>query len=181
MNPTVALNTLIKRASIRFGGQKAKELERFIKFFIVGAIGFVVDFGMLNLLQSTILRPVPDSPLPVILATTIAFTSAITSNFIWNRYWTYPDSRSRSVVRQVVQFFVVNIAGWIFRLGIVTLLYVPFGVLVAGVLNSLWPGTITTAALQDQLGTNAAQALAVVIVMFWNFFVNRYWTYNDVE
>jgi putative flippase GtrA len=24
-------------------------------------------------------------------------------------------------------------------------------------------------------------AVAVVIVMLWNFFVNRYWTYNDVQ
>jgi hypothetical protein len=32
-------NTLIKQASIRFGGARARELERFIKFFIVGAIG----------------------------------------------------------------------------------------------------------------------------------------------
>ena len=181
LSPIVTLNAFIERLSIRYGGAKPRELERFIKFFLVGAIGFVVDFGMLNLLQSTVLKPVPDSPLPVILATTVAFTSAIISNFIWNRYWTYPDSRSRSVARQVVQFFVVNIAGWIFRLGIVTLLYAPFGVLAAGSLNSLWPETITTPAIQDQLGTNMAQALAVVIVMFWNFFVNRYWTYNDVE
>ena len=31
------------------------------------------------------------------------------------------------------------------------------------------------------LGESIAWALAVVIVMFWNFFVNRYWTYNDVD
>ena len=30
------------------------------------------------------------------------------------------------------------------------------------------------------LGHNLALAFAVVFVMFWNFFVNRYWTYNDV-
>jgi putative flippase GtrA len=27
---------------------------------------------------------------------------------------------------------------------------------------------------------NITLALAIVIVMFWNFFVNRYWTYRDV-
>jgi putative flippase GtrA len=30
-------------------------------------------------------------------------------------------------------------------------------------------------------GKNLALALAVGIVMFWNFFVNRYWTYSDVD
>ena len=31
------------------------------------------------------------------------------------------------------------------------------------------------------LARNATLALAVGIVMLWNFFINRYWTYNDVE
>lgn len=174
-------NTIIKNISLRLGGSKAKELERFIKFFIVGAIGFVVDFGTLNLLQLTILRPSPDTPWPVIIATTTAFTAAITSNFIWNRYWTYPDSRSRSIPRQLVQFFAVNIAGWLFRLGIVVTLYGPFGAGVSQFVNTVRPETITTQVASDQLGTNLAQALAVFVVMFWNFFVNRYWTYNDVD
>lgn len=174
-------NAIIKAISIRFGGDQAKELERFIKFFVVGAIGFVVDFGTLNLLQSTVLRPSQSSALPVILATTIAFTSAIISNFIWNRYWTYPDSRSRPVAQQLIQFFVVNIAGWLFRLGIVVVLYRPFGSAAADLLNSFQSGAIASEAAQAQLGTNLAQALAVFIVMFWNFFANRYWTYNDVE
>ena len=175
------LNAIIKQVSVKFGGRKARELERFIKFFIVGAIGFVVDFGTLNLLQSTILRPAPDSPLPVVLATSLAFTAAITSNFIWNRYWTYPDSRSRPVLQQLGQFFLVNFLGWFFRSGIVALLYRPFGQLVAGTINAAFPETFSTLAVQDQLGTNLAQALAVLVVMFWNFFANRYWTYNDVD
>jgi len=31
------------------------------------------------------------------------------------------------------------------------------------------------------LADNFTLAVAVVIVMFWNFFANRYWTYSDVE
>ncbi len=174
------VNAVIRAISTKFGGRNAREMERFIKFFIVGAIGFVVDFGTLNLLQLTLLRPSDQSSLPVMLATSIAFTAAITSNFIWNRYWTYPDSRSRPVVRQLAQFFIVNVTGWLFRLGIVTIAYYPFGVVVAGMINGLAPGAITDLAIQNQLGTNLAQALAVFLVMFWNFFANRYWTYNDV-
>lgn len=174
-------NGLIRWFSVKFGGRQARELERFIKFFMVGAIGFVVDFGTLNILQSTVLKPSTASSLPVIAATSIAFTAAITSNFIWNRYWTYPDSRSRSVGQQIVQFFIVNVAGWIFRLGIVVLLYGPFGKAASIAINGVFPDSIQTLARQDQLGTNLAQALAVFIVMFWNFFVNRYWTYSDVD
>jgi putative flippase GtrA len=31
------------------------------------------------------------------------------------------------------------------------------------------------------LAKNATLAIAIGIVMLWNYFVNRYWTYNDVE
>jgi len=34
--------------------------------------------------------------------------------------------------------------------------------------------------LAHKLGYNAAKVLATGVVMFWNFFVNRFWTYNDV-
>lgn len=174
-------NAIIRRMSARFGGRKAKEVERFIKFFVVGGIGFVVDFSTLNILLATILRPSQESDLPVILASAIAFTAAVTSNFIWNRFWTYPDSRSRPIAQQVIQFFVVNIAGLVFRSVIITLLYGPLGQVAAGVVNATRPETITTPEAKAQLGSNLALALAVLVVMLWNFFVNRYWTYNDVD
>jgi putative flippase GtrA len=31
------------------------------------------------------------------------------------------------------------------------------------------------------LAKNCTLAVAVGVVMLWNFFVNRYWTYNDVD
>ena len=31
------------------------------------------------------------------------------------------------------------------------------------------------------VGHNIALAIAVLVVMMWNFFANRYWTYNDVS
>ncbi len=26
-----------------------------------------------------------------------------------------------------------------------------------------------------------AKMVATIVVLFWNFFINRYWTYNDVD
>lgn len=172
-------NGLIRWASIKFGGEKPKELERFIKFFVVGIIGFVIDFGTLNILQSSVLSP--ESNTQVLLASSIAFTAAVTSNFIWNRYWTYPDSRTSPILQQLTQFFIVNIAGLLFRLVTIALLYSIFGSIGATVINAMAPDTVTTLEAQNQLGTNLAQVLAVFIVMFWNFFANRYWTYNDID
>ena len=126
--PFNLLNQIILKLSLRFGGTKAKEVERFLKFAMVGIIGAVIDFGVLNLLQATVLRPVePHLALKVALATGTAFTSAVTSNFIWNRYWTYPDSRSRPIQQQLIQFFIVNVVGLVFRLIWVRVLVQPVG------------------------------------------------------
>jgi putative flippase GtrA len=35
----------------------------------------------------------------------------VISNFLWNRYWTYPESRSKPIGRQMTQFFVLNLMG----------------------------------------------------------------------
>lgn len=180
--PLDLLNRAILTISLRFGG-RAKEVERFLKFAIVGIIGAIVDFGVLNLLQATILHPVePNVNLKIALATGTAFTSAVISNFTWNRYWTYPDSRTRRIRHQLMQFFLVNAIGMAFRLWFVRAMFSPFG--HTGVDVFQWLGLMPAAvepALTRRIGTNIAQFFAVWIVMVWNFFVNRYWTYNDVE
>ena len=71
---------------------RQREFVRFAKFFVVGAFGAVVDFATYNL-TIRLFRLSPE------IASVIALTVAIVSNFVWNRYWTYPDSRSKPVVK----------------------------------------------------------------------------------
>ena len=71
-----------------------------MRFAVVGIIGAVVDFGTFNLLVN-LLHVAWQS-----VASVISFTAAVVSNFLWNRFWTYPDSRSKSIPKQVVQFIV---------------------------------------------------------------------------
>jgi putative flippase GtrA len=182
MHPFGMLNQAIVRTSLRFG-TKAKEVERFLKFAVVGALGAIIDFGALNLLQATVLRPHGSQvELKVVLATGLAFSTAVSSNFIWNHYWTYPDSRTRPLHQQLAQFFFVNTMGLFFRLWFVKTLFGPFGDIGVSALQALGViGDSISEASIGQLGTNIAQFWAVWIVMLWNFFVNRHWTYNDVE
>ena len=144
-----------------------KERTRFLKFAVVGIIGAVVDFGIMNLLSQKL-------GMSLVFAGTISFISAITSNFIWNRYWTYPESRSRPIARQLAMFFAVNIAGMAIRLPILKYVEEPM-------LNFFNHLTLNIPIDENFLAKNFTLALAVGIVMLWNFFVNRYWTYNDVD
>ncbi len=143
------------------------ELVRFGKFAVVGIIGAVVDFGILYILHAIL-------HWHLALSNTISFTCAVLSNFTWNRYWTYPDSRSKPLAAQLGQFFIVNVLGWAINTGILLALNVPFTSLVS-TLN-----LVGTAEMAHKIGYNAAKVLATGVVMFWNFFVNRFWTYNDV-
>jgi putative flippase GtrA len=145
-----------------------RERERFLKFSVVGAIGALVDFGSFHLILSLLgIRPE--------YAQAVSFTLAIISNFIWNRLWTYPDSRSKSISNQLISFFLVNLAGLAIRTPIFSGLEGPFRRLFAQF--SFLPLGLITA---DRLGYTFALGVAVVVVMFWNFFINRLWTYNDV-
>ena len=144
-----------------------KERERFLKFAAVGVIGAVIDFGVMNLLTQA-------AGMSLVLAGTISFVCAVISNFIWNRYWTYPDSRSRPIGRQLIMFFAVNIAGVAIRIPILHFVEPP--------LIDLFESMHLSSSLSSEfLAKNLTLALAVGIVMLWNFFVNRYWTYNDVD
>jgi putative flippase GtrA len=144
-----------------------KERERFLKFAVVGVIGAVIDFGVMNLLTQA-------ADMSLVLAGTISFVCAVISNFIWNRYWTYPDSRSRPIGHQLIMFFAVNIAGVAIRIPILHFVEPP----LIDLLESMGMGGPFSS---EFLAKNLTLALAVGIVMLWNFFVNRYWTYNDVD
>lgn len=146
------------------------ERRRFFRFSIVGTLGAVVDFGVFNMLTKMVsLNPV--------LASVISFTAAIISNFIWNRYWTYPESRSKSIANQMGAFTLVNVIGVGIRTPIFALLDHPLTDLFQDV---TMPSTLSKVSPQF-MGHNSALAVAVVTVMFWNFFANRYWTFNDVD
>ncbi len=167
-----------------------KEFKRFSKFLAVGVTGFVVDFGVFNLLTRTVGLPAMLVFGVLIKGSTIAqaisFTLAAINNFLWNRYWTYPDSRTKPILRQFGMFFVLSMVGLAIRTPIFSLLSGPANTIVesvpygpfAGLLNFAITGLNLTL---EQIANNAALAIAVLVVLFWNFFANRFITYSDVK
>lgn len=146
-----------------------RERTRFFRFATVGIIGAVVDFGTFNLLTTF-------AGLTAVLASVFSFVAAVISNFTWNQYWTYPDSRTKPISRQLIQFTVVSLGGLLIRTPIIAFLEPLFTRLLGGL--QFFPiGFFTGEILAD----NLALAVAVLVVMFWNFFINRYWTYGDIE
>jgi putative flippase GtrA len=143
------------------------ERNRFLKFMVVGAFGALIDFGIANLLSHFF-------NMQLVFAGTISFACAVVSNFIWNRYWTYPESRSRPIAHQMGMFFAVNLAGVAIRIPILHFVEPPF-------VNFFRSTSLFRTITPEFLARNVTLAMAVGIVMLWNFFINRYWTYNDID
>jgi putative flippase GtrA len=137
--------------------RRPKEFVRFLKFASVGMLGMVVDLTVLNVMHKVF-------GLPLLVANTISFTTAVISNFTWNRRWTFPESRERPIGSQLGKFTLVNVIG----LAINNLV--------------LWLAfQLTQQIVPDPWDYNLAKVFAIGVVLFWNYSVNRAWTYKGIE
>ncbi len=140
--------------------QAHPEVRRFIKFAIVGGIGALVDYTVLFVLHFAF--GVPEE-----YANIVSVTCAIISNFTWNRLWTFPESQDHAVHTQFGQFAVVNLIG----------LAINEAVLLAAlhwIFEPMFPAN-------EGIALGLAKAMAIGIVLFWNFGANRLTTYRHIK
>ena len=99
------------------------------------------------------------------IAVGVAFVVAATNNYIWNRLWVYPESRSVKKRKQMPVFLAVNAVGLVINEIVLFLFYIP----------------ISLALGSEVLGLNVTKGIAAVIVMIWNYVVNRVVTFRNVK
>ncbi len=148
---------LTARLSGLRGAQARREIGRFLRYAIVGAWGFTVDFSVLNFLLFV-------AHFPPWLANTCSFSIAVLNTFALNRRWTVPESRQRPVAQQLAQFFLVNLVGYAIN-----------ETIFLGSHALIWQHFLPTA-----LAWNFAKATASGIALFWNFSANRLWTWRGL-
>ncbi|CAN5346394.1 GtrA family protein [soil metagenome] len=90
-------------------------LTQFVRFGLVGAGGFVIDFGVFNLLRATVLSPEEVHEGPVI-AKVISTILAIIFNWIGNRFWTFREHRGPQLLREGIEFGIVSVGGMLIGL-----------------------------------------------------------------
>lgn len=139
--------------ALRILNPPSKELTRFARFLVVGAGGTLLDFIVLTLLKL--------AGLPTILANSFSFTAGVANNFTWNSRWTFAEISTRRSSRQFFQFLLVSLAGLAINNAIVLLLEAPFSALI----GAAW-------------GYLPAKMIATGVVVFWNYFANRNWTFR---
>jgi putative flippase GtrA len=115
------------------------------KFCVVGAFGYAINLAV----YAAFLH----AGAHYLVAATCSFLVAVTSNYTWNRMWTFRDRR-RGVAAQGARFFAVSLA----CLGA--------NLLVLNLLISFGAGKL------------GGQAIAIVLVTPLNFVGNKLWSFR---
>lgn len=117
------------------------------KFCVVGALGWAINVAVYTLLLH--------AGLHYLLAATCSFVVAATSNYIWNRLWTFHDRRGHVGI-QGLRFFIVSLVALGANLLVLHLL-IRFG-----------------------LGGHRtiAQSIAILVVTPLNFIGNKLWSFR---
>ncbi|GAA2169619.1 GtrA family protein [Pedococcus bigeumensis] len=80
-----------------------------IKFGIVGAVAFVIDLGLFNILRATVLSGYGNGPLSrAVTATIISAAVATCVAWVGNRAWTFRHRRNRPVHHEALLFALTN-------------------------------------------------------------------------
>jgi putative flippase GtrA len=118
-----------------------------LKFGLVGGSGYLVNLGVFALLSGNL-------GLQHTLAAIGAFCVAVSSNYFWNRHWTFGPGEG-PMHFQAARFLIVSVGA----LG----------------LNLILLEALISAA---GFGDLPAQAIAVAVAMPFNFLGNRLWTFR---
>ena len=122
-------------------------LWKFIKFCVIGFSGMLIDFGVTWLLKEKV-------RINKYIANSAGFILAATSNYIWNRFWTF-HSENKQVVTEYLSFLLISLAG----LGINNfVIYVLHG--------------------RMKLNFYFSKLIAIGVVTLWNFTMNYLITFR---
>ena len=119
--------------------------EQLAKFCTVGVVGYGVNLAVYASLLA--------AGVHYLVAATCSFLVAVTSNYTWNRIWTFRHHRG-GVAAQGTRFFIVSLASLGANLLVLHLLI-----------------TIGTGKL-------VGQAIAIVLVTPLNFVGNKLWSFR---
>ena len=119
-----------------------------IKFGLVGGSGYLINLAVFAVLSGNL-------GVHHLVAAVGAFCVAVSSNFFWNRHWTFAAGHGHAGF-QAARFFAVSTAALLINLV---------------VLEALVEG--------GSMGDLTAQAIAVAVSMPFNFLGNKLWTFAE--
>ncbi len=145
----------------RFDEKVRALLHEIAKFGVVGALAYVIDFGLFNILQYAGSNPpLHGKPLTAKIVSSVV---SITFAYVANRAWTFRHRQRTNVAREYVLFFLLNFVA----LGI-SLACLAFTHYVLGL----------TSAIADNISANVIGLGLGTIFRFWSY---RRWVFPANE
>ncbi len=144
-----------------------REVKRFVKFAMVGTAGMITHLTLANIFNFGF--HFPDA-----LANAIGFVVAVVQNYFLNYRWTFGDRRyttTKSRWLQVSQFAIVSVVG----LGINAVVRE----IVSYIMHPIWLSLLPDVMVAEVINYNFSIAAAIGVVLFWNFAINRLWTFRN--
>ena len=138
--------TAVTRTRARQALRSSHNWKQLAKFSLVGLSGYVINL----VVYTALLR---GAGWHYAAAATVSFLVAVTSNYTWNRLWTFHAQRGH-VGWQGLRFLVVALVAYVANLALLS------GFIALGVDKVL------------------AQAIAVVLVTPLNFVGNKLWSFR---
>jgi putative flippase GtrA len=114
---------------------------KFLKFIIVGFTGMVVDFSITILLKEKL-------KIHRYIANSAGFVLAASSNYLFNRLWTF-ESNNPKILAEYSTFFIISVIGLIINNLVIYL-------------------------LEKKLKFYFAKFVAIMVTSVWNFLANYY-------
>ncbi len=145
-----------------------REVKRFVKFAMVGTAGMITHLTIWPT-SLTLGLHFPDA-----LANAIGFVVAVVQNYFLNYRWTFGDRRyttTKSRWLQVSQFAIVSVVG----LGINAIVRE----IVSYIMHPIWLSLLPDVMVAEVINYNFSIAAAIGVVLFWNFAINRLWTFRN--
>ena len=143
------MNKVVKNLLLYLVQQTLINPPQFLRFLIVGGIGFIVQFITFRLLRGADLRPA--------LATALSAEVAIVSNFIWNNSWTFADQKIFTVKQILIKFFQFNLTS----LG---------SIIIQAIISEIGTRTLGIRYLAFGINTDDVYLMIGILVgLFWNY------------
>jgi putative flippase GtrA len=116
-------------------------LFKFFKFIVVGFSGMIVDFSITILLKEKL-------KINRYISNSAGFTIAASSNYLFNRLWTF-ESNNPKVLVEYGTFFLISLIG-------------------------LFINNLIIYLFEKKLKFYFAKFLAIMVTSLWNFMANYY-------
>jgi len=123
------------------------------KFGAVGAVAFLVDFGLFNYAIASL-------GMERLTAKTFSTVIAATLAFVGNRFWTWRHRERSGMAREYSLYFVFNAVG--LGIGLACLAVSHYG------LGSIWP-SVFKSLLADNVAANVVGAALGTFFRFWSY------------